>query len=166
MSVEEILPGLYVIPLGGVNAFLIDSDGLTLIDTGFPSSPEKILEAVQAMGRDVTDIRHILVTHCHPDHAGGLAALKRQTGAHAYMHPADAEVLEVGKMPARNFKAAPFLINRLMFRFLIGSGDAEIETAEIEHEIQDGAELPIAGGIQVIHARSQIDVQPSQRDCS
>jgi glyoxylase-like metal-dependent hydrolase (beta-lactamase superfamily II) len=152
MGVEEILPGLYVIPLGGVNAFLIDSDGLTLIDTGFPNSPEKILEAVQTIGREAADIKQILVTHCHPDHAGDLAVLKQRTGAPAYMHSADAEVVRVGKMPSRNFKAAPFLINRLLFRFLIGAGDDEIETAEIEHEVQDGDELPIAGGLRAIHA--------------
>ena len=49
MSVKQIVPGLYVIPLGPVNAFLIDSDGLTLIDTGYAKNAEKIMEAVHGI---------------------------------------------------------------------------------------------------------------------
>jgi glyoxylase-like metal-dependent hydrolase (beta-lactamase superfamily II) len=152
MRVEQIMPGLFAVSLRSVNVFLIDADGLTLIDTGFPNNENQILEAVQAIGRQAADIRHILVTHCHPDHAGSLAALKQHTGAPAYMHPLDAKVVRVGKMPSRGFKPGPGLINWLMFRIFIGAGDAEIDAADIEHEIQDGDELPIAGGIRAIHA--------------
>lgn len=151
MGVKEIVPGLYVVPLGFVNAFLIDSDEVTLVDTGTPGSVEKILEAVQAIGRQVTDLRHILVTHCHPDHAGSLAALKQSTGAPAYMHPTDAAIVRTGKIPRGDFKPAPGLINNVLFRIFIGFGGAEIDAAEIEHEIQDGDELAIARGIRAIH---------------
>ena len=36
MSIEQVIPGVYAIPLGGVNAFLVDSDELILVDTGMP----------------------------------------------------------------------------------------------------------------------------------
>jgi glyoxylase-like metal-dependent hydrolase (beta-lactamase superfamily II) len=101
MNVKQIVPGLYAIPLDGVNAFLIDSDELTLIDTGVMNSTDKILEVVQAIGRKSSDLRHILVTHCHPDHAGSLAELKRRTGALAYMHPVDAAITRTGKLVPR-----------------------------------------------------------------
>ncbi len=68
------------------------------------------------------------------------------------MHPTDAEVVRVGKIPSRGLKPAPGLINHLLFRILIGSGDAEFDPANIDHEIQDGDELDIAGGIRAIHA--------------
>jgi len=150
MSVKQIVSGLYAIPLGPVNAFLIDADGLTLIDTGYAKSAEKILAAVQAIGRQPTDIRHILVTHCHPDHAGGLAALKQITGAPASMHPADAAVVRTGKVPP-HLKPAPGLLNNILFRIFIGFGSAEYDAAEIEHEVHDGDELAITGGIRAIH---------------
>lgn len=150
MSVKQIVPGLYAISLGPVNAFLIDSDELTLIDTGYAKNTEMIIETVQAIGRQPAEIRHILVTHCHPDHAGGLAALKQRTNAPAYMSPTDAAIVRTGKVPP-HLKPAPGLINNILFRIVIGFGGAAYEAAEVEHEIQDGDELAIAGGIRVIH---------------
>ena len=150
MTAKQLVPGLYTIPLGPVNAFLIDSDGLTLIDTGYAKNAEQILEAVQSIGRQPGDIKHILVTHCHPDHAGSLARLKQVAGAPAYMHPADAAIVRTGKVPP-HLKPAPGLINNILFRVLIGFGPAEYGAAEIEHEVRDGDELAIAGGIRAIH---------------
>lgn len=148
MSVEQVVPGLYAIPLGGVNAFLIDSDELILVDAGIPNSADTILQAVQAMGRKSSDVRHILVTHCHPDHAGSLAELKKRTGASAYMHPLDAAITRTGKV-APDLKPAPGMDD--LFREFIGYGSAEYDPAEIEHEVHDGDELPIGGGIRAIH---------------
>ena len=73
MPAKLIFPGVYALGLGPVNAFLID-DGtaLTLIDTGYGKDDVKILAAVQELGRSPGDIKNIVVTHCHPDHAGGL----------------------------------------------------------------------------------------------
>lgn len=150
MAVKQVAPGLYTIPLGPVNAFLIDADGLTLVDTGYARSAEKVLAAVQAIGRQPTDIQHILVTHCHPDHAGSLAALKQITGAPATMHPLDAAVVRTGKVPP-HLKPGPGLVNNILFRLFIGFGPAEYDAAEIEHEVHDGDELAIAGGIRAIH---------------
>src|SRR5215207_10195881 len=98
MTIKQLVPGVYAIPLGPVNAYLIDDSdpspdsgqSLTLIDTGIPGSAEQIMQAVRELGRQPADIRHILVTHCHPDHSGSLAALKAATGADTYMHAEDA----------------------------------------------------------------------------
>lgn len=150
MSVKQIVPGLYAVPLGPVNVFLIDSHGLTLIDTGFAEHAEKIMEAVRAIGREPADIRHILVTHCHPDHAGGLAALKRLSNAPAYMHPLDAAMVREGES-FRPQTPAPRFISRLLFRLFVRPASKTIEPATIEHEIHDDDELPIAGGIKAIH---------------
>jgi glyoxylase-like metal-dependent hydrolase (beta-lactamase superfamily II) len=62
------------------------------VDVGDPNNTKAIQKAVQAISRQMSDIRHILVTHCHRDHAGSLAAVKQITGAPAYMHPIDAAV--------------------------------------------------------------------------
>src|SRR5271157_3863756 len=149
MAVKEVVPGLWQVPLGYVNAFLFDTgDGLALIDTGIPGSSPKILEAVRAIGREPADIRHILVTHCHSDHAGIAAEMKRLTGAPATMHPTDAEMVRTGKAK-RPLTQTPGLLNAFICRFFIGSAPTEIEPAEIEHEVQDGAMLP--GGLRAIH---------------
>jgi glyoxylase-like metal-dependent hydrolase (beta-lactamase superfamily II) len=150
MSVKQVVPGVYTIPLGVPNVFLLDSDELTLVDTGYMNSTDKILEAIQAIGRKSDDLRHILVTHCHPDHAGSLAELKKKTGASAYMHPIDAAITRTGKV-ASHLKPSPGLFNNILFRTLIGFNSAEYDAAEVEHEVVDGDNLPIAGGIQAIH---------------
>ena len=148
MSVEQVVPGVYAIPLGVVNAFLIDSDELILVDTGIPNSAGTILEAVQAIGRKSSDLRHILVTHCHPDHAGSLAEVKKLTGASAYMHPLEAAITRTGTV-APDLKPAPGMDD--LFRQFIGFESARYDPAEIEHEVHDGDELLIGGGIRAIH---------------
>jgi glyoxylase-like metal-dependent hydrolase (beta-lactamase superfamily II) len=159
MLVQQIVPQLYAVPLGGVNAFLINAAELTLIDTGVPGSADRIIEAIHEIGRVSSDLQHILVTHCHPDHAGGLADLKRKTGALAYMHPVDAAITRTGKLTEQEFKPTPGLED--LFHRFIGPGfaKAEYEPAEIEHEINDGDTLQVAGGISVIHAPGHSDGQ-------
>ena len=96
---QTIIPGLSQISLGYVNAFLLEHDGqLTLIDTGVPGSEDKILAAVKELGHAPRDIRNILVTHLHADHAGSLKALKERTSATAWMHPEDAQMVRKGEI--------------------------------------------------------------------
>jgi glyoxylase-like metal-dependent hydrolase (beta-lactamase superfamily II) len=150
MIIKQIVPNVYVIPLGFVNAFLIGGDDLTLIDTGIPGSGEKILQAVRELDKQPADIRHILVTHCHGDHTGSLATLKEATGAPAYMHPNDTALVRVGES-MRPWKPSPNILHKLMARLFMQSGPSGIEPATIEHEVEDGAELDVAGGIKAIH---------------
>jgi glyoxylase-like metal-dependent hydrolase (beta-lactamase superfamily II) len=152
MAATVVVPGLWEVSLGFVNAFLLETDnGLALIDTGVKGSAEKILEVVRATGRAPADIRHILVTHCHSDHTGSLAELKRLTGASAAMHPVDAAMVRAGKT-SRPLTPAPGLINGILGRLLLRFAPTSIEAAEVEHEVQDGETLPIAGGLQAVHA--------------
>lgn len=153
MSVKQILPGLYQISPSYFNVFLIDSDELILVDVGDPNNTKAIQKAVQAIGRQMTDIRHILVTHCHRDHAGSLAAVKQLTDAPAYMHPIAAAAVRMGKTRRDYAKPAPGLINKLIVPIgirLLAHGTG-IEPAEVEYEVQDGDVIPIAGGIRAIH---------------
>lgn len=152
MAAKQIVPGVYAIPLGGVNAFLIDEpDNLTLIDTGMPGSAAKILQAVRDIGRQPADVRHILVTHCHLDHTGSLAELKQATGAPAYMHPTDATMVRGGQT-MRPMTPAPGLIRYLVFHLFMRFTPATISPVTVEYEVNDGTELPLAGGIKAIHA--------------
>lgn len=153
MAARQIVPGVYEISLGFVNAFLIEADGLTLIDTGVAGSAGKILDAVRELGKQPRDIRHILVTHCHADHTGSLHELKTATGAPAYMHPVDAELVRVGRA-TRPVQPGPGLFNHLLFRLFMArrrSAPTTIEPTSIDREVRDGEKLPIAGGIRAMH---------------
>jgi len=148
MAATEVVPGLYMLALGPVNAFLlVASDGCTVIDTGLPRSAAKLMDTLKAIQQ--TNIRRVLLTHAHPDHIGGFAALKTITSAEAYMHPADAPIAISGK-GFRPMKAAPGLLRGLMFRLFVRPV-ASVEGAPVEHSLNDGEELPIAGGLKAIH---------------
>ena len=151
MSIKPIAPDLYMIALSNVNAFLLTQAEVTLIDTGFAGSEEKILQAVRDLGKQPTDIRHIIVTHCHPDHAGSLAALQQATGATTYAHPLDAPAMRAGTVN-KPLTPPPQLLQRLLFWLFIRNSSPNYPPATIDREINDGDRLPIAGGLRVIHA--------------
>ena len=152
MALEQILPSLYRVPLKAVNAFVVDfgDDGLILVDTGTPDDAGPILDAVGKLGREPTNVRHILVTHCHADHAGGLAQLKKATDAPAYMHPTDAEMVRVGRA-LRPLTPTPGPLNRAAFWLFLQNGPKTLPATEVEHEVSDGEILPFAGGIRAVH---------------
>jgi glyoxylase-like metal-dependent hydrolase (beta-lactamase superfamily II) len=141
---KEIVPGVHSIQLGVSNAYLIEGYDLTLVDTGSPGSGAEIMRAVQMLGRSPREIAHILVTHCHPDHAGSLAEIKRVTGAAAYMHPISAAVVR-GEEAGRPLEPAPGLLNRFLTRFFIRRPPWRIPWAFVEHEVLDGDELDCTG---------------------
>ena len=149
MDAKQVVPGLWLLKISFVNAYLLDTgDGLALIDTGIPGSAPKIVEGVRSCGRQPADIRHILVTHCHADHSGSLAELKRVTGAPATMHSVDAAMVHDGKA-RRPLSPAPGLFNAFLCRFFLPGAPTEIERAEIEHQVQDGETLRC--GLRAIH---------------
>jgi glyoxylase-like metal-dependent hydrolase (beta-lactamase superfamily II) len=150
MVAKQIAPGCFELALGAVNVFLLKSEnGWALIDTGFANSADRILTAFQQLGHQPVDIRHIIITHAHPDHIGSLAALKQATHATIYIHPADAEIARTGT-GFRPLTPAPGMMNGLLFRLFIRS-NVMVDGATIDHEINAGDVLPIAGGLNIVH---------------
>ncbi len=86
-----------------IASFLIESgEGPVLIETG-PHSTFKALEAgVNPLGYDLSDIKHVLLSHIHFDHAGAAWALARR-GAKIYLHPSGAKHMED---PSRLYESA------------------------------------------------------------
>ncbi|TCM21414.1 metallo-beta-lactamase class B [Novosphingobium sp. PhB165] len=85
----------------GISAILITGkQGHVLIDGGVPEAAPLVLANIKAAGFNPKDVRWILSTHEHFDHAGALGALQRETGARVAALPAAAQVLESGKADA------------------------------------------------------------------
>lgn len=79
---------------GHVHAYLFeDGDELTLVDTLFDADAEVVLECIGAIGRSPTDLNHIVLTHGHRSHLGGLAKLKQLSGAPVYAHEWEADII-------------------------------------------------------------------------
>ena len=93
----RIMGNLYYVGASDVTSFLITSpQGHIVLDGGFAETASQILANIRKLGFDPKDVKWLLNSHAHRDHAGGLAALKRATGAKVAASGADARLLERG----------------------------------------------------------------------
>lgn len=93
----EIHGNTYYVGPRGLGVILVTSpDGHVLIDGALPESAPLIIENIRALGFRVEDIRLILNSHAHFDHAGGIAALQRASGAEVAASRSSRLVLQTG----------------------------------------------------------------------
>jgi glyoxylase-like metal-dependent hydrolase (beta-lactamase superfamily II) len=151
MAMKQISQHIYQIPLGPVNVFLIEDNGLTLIDTGFEKSKDKIFQAIRNGGKDPKDIRQIILTHSHPDHAGSVADISRTVNAPVCAHTYDAALVEAGVGGRLPHQLGPGLLNNVLYRLFIKNSKNETEVCRVQNRVDDGNVIDIAGGIRVIH---------------
>ena len=98
---ERLFGNTYLVGFGGMSVALIDTgDGLVLVDGALPQAAPAILANVRKLGFDPEDIKFILSTEPHFDHAGGIAALARDTGATVVASARGAEGLRAGRHAA------------------------------------------------------------------
>jgi glyoxylase-like metal-dependent hydrolase (beta-lactamase superfamily II) len=90
----EVTKGIHYVDGSNANSYFIEEAGgsLTLVDTGIQPDGKKILGYLTAkMMRKPSDVKTIVLTHCHVDHVRGAATLKAATGAKVAIHEADAD---------------------------------------------------------------------------
>lgn len=93
----RIADNLYYVGASDAAAFLLTGDkGHVLIDGGYEGTAPQILRNIRALGFEPRDVAIILNTHGHFDHAAGIAALKRATGAKLYASPRERTLIEAG----------------------------------------------------------------------
>jgi glyoxylase-like metal-dependent hydrolase (beta-lactamase superfamily II) len=150
MAVKRVIDGVHLVAMGTANAYLIEGDdGLTLIDAGFPKKEAAVFTAIRELGRPLDQLKHLILTHGHPDHIGSASAIVRETGARTYMHPLDIALAESGG-PFRPMTPSPGPLLQILCRLLYDHNERLARVA-IDERLADGQTLPIAGGIEVIH---------------
>ncbi|MFD1141194.1 MBL fold metallo-hydrolase [Larkinella insperata] len=150
-SLQPITRSLFQIALGGVNLFVIKDNGLTLIDTGYSRSLEAIVNALYRGGESPDQIKQIVLTHAHPDHAGSAAALQRQLGVPVLAHQHEAALLEVGLSGQAPIHRSPGFINWLIYQAFIKRGANTVDPLVVDGHLNHGDVLAVAGGLQVLH---------------
>ncbi len=135
---QLIVPGVYTFTglVSGRVYALESTDGLTLVDAGLGLAARKVLAQLQTNGHQPFEVKRILITHAHPDHAGGLSQLLAVTGAQVVAHPLEWPII-AGKVLAAS------------------------EAALVWRDVQGGEILPeVLGGLQVIftpgHTRGHV----------
>jgi len=146
----SLAPGVFRIPTAGkdlINSFaLVNDDGsVTLVDTGLKRAPARIVAGLASIGKHPRDVTRIVLTHVHPDHAGGAAEMSRRTGAPVLVHEDDHDWARSGRITGANDPST--WLGRLFAR----TGDAKIEAFEPGPALTDGQLLPVSGGVRVVH---------------
>jgi len=101
---------IYHVGTEGIAVYLIKTDdGLILLDAGLEESVPVIEGNIAKLGFQLSDVKLMLATHAHFDHAEGLAALKRSTGARFASSDGDRRAYETGTPPSEvDYGLMPF----------------------------------------------------------
>jgi glyoxylase-like metal-dependent hydrolase (beta-lactamase superfamily II) len=144
---HRILPDVYLLDgLRMANVFLLASDdGITLIDAGMPGEADRIVDQLVQAGYTLSDLRAIVLTHCHADHTGSAAELARRFGAQVLAHQAEVPYIEqTAPLPAASFM-------RRLFNWLSNRA-FRAEPCSVDRPLRDGDVVAALGGLRVIHA--------------
>lgn len=96
----RIFGNSYYVGVAGLSSVLVVSDeGLILLDGGLPQSAPLIDASIRRLGFRTEDVRLIVNSHAHFDHAGGIAALQRVSGAIVAASASGARAIERGEPP-------------------------------------------------------------------
>ena len=104
-----------------------------LIDGGYPGTPPLIMASLATLGFDVRDVKVLLSSEPHFDHAGGLAELQRASGAELWASGATAEAIVAGGDDAGT--------NFLPMRAFVWAGLSRYDAARVDHRVADGATI-------------------------
>ena len=93
----RVIDNVYYVGSAGLTAWLITTpQGHILLDVGLPQNARLVERNIRRLGFHLRDVRILLNTHAHFDHAGGLATLKRRTHARLFAAAGDRDALEKG----------------------------------------------------------------------
>lgn len=87
---RDVAPGIHRLEHAYVNCYLVEEAGaVTIVDAAFPSTWPHMLSALTAIGRSLTDVKALVLTHAHFDHVGFASRAVRELQIPVWVHPAD-----------------------------------------------------------------------------
>ena len=126
----RIAGNFYYVGANDIAAFLIAGpEGHVVIDGGYPGTATMIAASIKELGFDIKDVKVLLNSEPHGDHAGGLASLQRMSGAQLWASDASADVIESGG----DDRDLILPLRALMWSGLIG-----YPAARVDHRFKDG----------------------------
>ncbi len=125
----RIAGNLYYVGADDAASFLLTGpEGHVLLDGGYPGTADMIEASIRELGFDPADVRILLNTHFHLDHAGGLAGLQEATGAELRISEPEADAVATGgDEPGMG-----------ALRALVWAGPARYPRPRVDRRFQDG----------------------------
>ena len=130
----------------GSNIYVATSNGLTLIDAGFPVDLPWIHMGLRKLGTRPSDLDLIVATHYHGDHVGTVAGLKRRYDVRVAVHEDDIPYAS-GDLPYERFEVET---SRLIFYTLLWPF-FRYRCFDVDQSLREGEGLDLLGGLEVIH---------------
>jgi glyoxylase-like metal-dependent hydrolase (beta-lactamase superfamily II) len=157
LSVVEITrlgPQLHLIrPVFGQVYVWQDGSQLTMVDTGIPGSQDELASAFAELGFRRADLRRVVLTHGHEDHAGSAAAIRRWGDVEVLAHREDAGIVRGDRVRPEPVLTAA---ERPLYEQVAG-GIPSIPPCPVDTELADGDAVEFGGGAQVIAAPGHTD---------
>lgn len=153
---QKITENVYGIltKFGYLNQYVIvNGETLSVVDMLLGKSDVDNLEReLQMQGWSMDDVQHMLITHAHPDHIGGLAEFQARSNATTYAHRIDAMVIRgEADSPMANPETLGWF-QRLVHQQIAQSQSRQSDPARVDVDLSDGDVLDaIFDGLEVIH---------------
>lgn len=153
-SVDRVADGIYRVGTDWVGWYLYDADGaVTVVDCGFSGYFEQLPAALSRMGRSLTDVVAVVLTHYHADHVGSAERIRAEADATVFAPAADATGVRSGKVPLPGGMAANLWRPR-MVRYMahaVRNGGAKMTPVAEVRTYDDGDLLEVPGGLLAVH---------------
>ena len=126
----RIAGNFYYVGASDVAAFLITGpEGHVVLDAGYPTTARLIMASIAKLGFDIKDVKVLLNSEAHPDHAGGLGVLQDASGAELWASDASADSIASGGDDRDMI---------LPMRALLWIGVVGYPPARVDHRFKDG----------------------------
>ena len=157
-DVIEVVPRLHLFRFPVGQAYLWDDgDELTLVDAGAAGAGRALADAVRALGRDPREVRRVVLTHFHEDHAGGAGEFEALSGAQVWAHRLDAPFVRGERPgPAPVFEDWERPLHAEALKNLPPQPEHHVLPREVR-ELEDGDVLDFGGGARVVGAPGHTD---------
>ncbi|MGA5759238.1 MBL fold metallo-hydrolase [Nonomuraea bangladeshensis] len=155
MRIERLSPELHLLLPDFGQVYLWDDGGeLTLVDTGVATSAAAVATALRHLGHRTEDVRRVVLTHFHEDHAGGAAEISGWGEVTVLAHRLEAPVIR-GERPAPppRFTDQERVLHRELGAHLLPPAPA----CRVDRELEDGDVIDFGGGARVIHTPGHTD---------
>ena len=126
----RIAGNFYYVGANDVAAFLLTGpEGHIVLDGGYPTTAPMIMASISKLGFDIKDVKVLLNSEPHPDHAGGLGVLQQASGAELWASEASAVALASGGDDPDTV---------LPLRALVWVGVLGYPAMRVDHRFKDG----------------------------